>query len=74
MFGKHKKQTDSSGFWAWLAANTSRIQAAGRDVAEDVAGELSRAFKKSYPDLVWEVTPTSCSANSAGVRQRSPWR
>ena len=58
MFGKLKKQRDSRDFWTWLAANASRIQAAGRHAAGDVAGELSRAFKKSYPDLVWEITPS----------------
>jgi hypothetical protein len=58
MFGKHKTPRDAGGFWAWLAANTSRIQAARRDAAGDVAGELSCAFNKSYPDLVWEITPT----------------
>jgi hypothetical protein len=61
MFGKTGRKRHSGDFWAWLAANTSRIQAAGtgRRGAEDVAiGELSRAFKKSYPDLVWEIAPT----------------
>jgi hypothetical protein len=58
MLGNHMKHQESSGFWPWLAANTSRIQAAGREGAREAAGELSRAFKKSYPDLVWEITPT----------------
>ena len=56
MFGKLMKKRDSD-FWAWLLANASRIQAAGREGAGDVAEELTRRFKKSYPDLVWEVTP-----------------
>jgi hypothetical protein len=57
MFRKLKNQGDSGDFWTWLRANASRIQAAGREGARKVTDELSHAFKKSYPDLVWEVTP-----------------
>jgi hypothetical protein len=63
MFGLFKKQRDSSDFWAWLAANTSKIQSSGRNAARDLADELSRAFQKSYRDLVWEITP----------RESGPW-
>jgi len=61
MFGVFKKRRDSGDFWSWLRANASRIQAAGREGAGNAADELSRAFKKSYPDLVWEVTPSDSS-------------
>jgi hypothetical protein len=57
MFGVFKKRRDSD-FWSWLRDNASRIQAAGREGAGSAADELSRAFKKSYPDLVWEITPS----------------
>jgi hypothetical protein len=57
MFWKLKKQRDSGDFWAWLRANASRIQAAGREAAGEAAGELSCAFETSYPGLVWELTP-----------------
>src|SRR5580698_3291457 len=57
MFGMFKKKPDPRAFWTWLAGNASRIQAAGREGAGEFANELSRVFKKSYPDLVWEVTP-----------------
>jgi hypothetical protein len=57
MFRLFKKQRDSGGFWAWLATNASRIQAAGGQAAGGIAVELSSAFKKAYPDLVWEITP-----------------
>ena len=53
-----KKQRPSEGFWAWLAAHTRSIQGAGRKTVASTIDELSRAFKKSYPDLVWEMTPS----------------
>ncbi|MBI3863027.1 MAG: hypothetical protein HY290_14140 [Planctomycetia bacterium] len=56
-FGKFRKKRDSREFWAWLSANASRISAAGPEGAAHAAAELSRVFKSSYPDLVWEVTP-----------------
>ena len=59
MFGLFKKQQDFVDFWSWLRANTSRIQSGGRKGAAKAAEELSRAFKKSYPDLVWEITPSN---------------
>lgn len=62
MFGLFKKRRDSGDFWSWLHTNASRIQAAGREGAGKIADELSRAFKKSYPDLVWEVTPNDSGA------------
>ncbi len=58
MFGKHNRQRNSRDFWVWLATNTARIQTAGRVAAGSIAGELDRAFKTSYPDLVWEITPS----------------
>ena len=58
MFGFLKKQGTSSDFWAWLAANTSRLQGDGREAVPDIAEELSRAFEKSYSGLVWEITPS----------------
>jgi hypothetical protein len=58
MFGKRKRQRESHDFWVWLAANTSRIQSGGRQGFGEFFGELSRAFKRSYPDLVWEITPS----------------
>lgn len=58
MFGLFKKQRDLGDFWTWLAANTSRIQTNGRNAVGDVAGELSHAFARSYPGLVWEITPS----------------
>jgi hypothetical protein len=53
-----RKQRSSRGFWAWLAENTRRIQTADRRPAANVTRELSRAFQHSYPDLVWEITPS----------------
>jgi hypothetical protein len=63
MFGLFKKRDDSGDFWVWLAANTSRIQTKGRKAVKDVSEELSAAFAKSFPDLVWEITPS----------QSGPW-
>src|SRR5262249_12888012 len=58
MFGFLKKPRTSSDFWAWLAANTSRLQSHGREAVPNIADDLSRAFEKSYPGLVWEITPS----------------
>ncbi|HUQ70065.1 MAG TPA: hypothetical protein VM165_11105 [Planctomycetaceae bacterium] len=57
MFGLFKKHRTSSDFWMWLAANASRIRAGGRNATGNFATEISRAFERSYPDLVWEITP-----------------
>ena len=57
MFGIFRKRRDSSEFWSWLRACACQIQAAGRKEMGNVTDDLSRAFKKSYPDLVWEITP-----------------
>jgi hypothetical protein len=61
MFGKFKKNRNPTNFWVWLAENTSRIQAHDGQAVADVSDEISRAFKNSYPDLVWEITPSNSS-------------
>lgn len=57
MFSLFKKQKESSDFWQWLRANTSRIQSGDRKAVGTIPGEISVAFKKFYPSLVWEITP-----------------
>jgi hypothetical protein len=57
MFGLLRKKASSGDFWDWLRANTSRIQSGlGRD-PHGIAEEVGQVFKRSYPDLVWEVSP-----------------
>lgn len=58
MFGFFKKQRDPEDFWAWLAANGPRIQSAGRNAAGKATNELWKAFALTYPNLVWEITPS----------------
>jgi hypothetical protein len=57
MFGLFRKKAGSEGFWDWLAANTTRIQSGLKQDPQGLAAEIGRAFKHSYPDLTWEVSP-----------------
>jgi hypothetical protein len=44
-------------FWTWLAANSDRVQAGLKRSSARMAEEVGEQFEKSYPGLVWEVTP-----------------
>jgi hypothetical protein len=57
MFGLFGSKSGSLGFWAWLAANTERIQSDLKQDPQNATAEIRQAFKQSYPDLTWEVTP-----------------
>jgi hypothetical protein len=57
MFGLFGKKTASDDFWSWLAANTARIQSGLKQNPQGLTEEIREAFKKSYPDLVWEISP-----------------
>ncbi|MFO0811307.1 MAG: hypothetical protein U0746_21975 [Gemmataceae bacterium] len=57
MFGLFRKNSKPGGFWDWLGANTKRIQSAVKLDTQAMAEEIGREFKRSYPDLVWEVSP-----------------
>ena len=59
MFWKRKKRDDGHKFWAWLAANTARIQAAGPEGVTEFVPQIAHAFEKSYPDLVFEISPST---------------
>lgn len=57
MFGLFRRKTGAVDFWEWLRANTARIQSGLPSRPQAVAEEIGRAFKRSYPDLAWEVGP-----------------
>src|SRR5262249_34826741 len=52
-----RKKAPPEGFWHWLAENTSRIQSGGKENVPSMTEEITRAFKRSYPDLGWEISP-----------------
>jgi hypothetical protein len=56
LFGR---RSSPPAFWQWLAANTGRIQSTPRPRMASVMGEVSAAFKKSFPTPVWEITPAT---------------
>ncbi len=56
MFGILGRKTKDAGFWEWLAANTSRIQAGSNEDVPRITAEIKEVFGKSYPGLVWEIT------------------
>jgi len=58
MFGFFRNRAASHLFWDWLAANTQRIQSGLKQNPETATVEIRRAFKNSYPDLTWEVSPS----------------
>jgi hypothetical protein len=57
MLRTFSRNTEGGGFWHWLAANTRRIQAGPAQGISEITKEIRAAFQKSYPDLVWEITP-----------------
>src|SRR5262249_15169107 len=57
MFGPFRKKVTPADFWEWLRANTARLQSGLRARPEQVADEMGRAFKRSFPNLAWEVGP-----------------
>lgn len=57
MFGLFRKKAAAGNFWAWLEANTDRIQRGLEQNTRGIADEIGDAFKRSYPDLTWEVGP-----------------
>jgi hypothetical protein len=57
MFGLFRKRAALTDFWEWLGANTARIQSGLQACPQAVADEIRRAFKRSYPNLAWEVGP-----------------
>ena len=61
MFGRFRKKAASGDFWEWLRANTPRIQSGLERNPRGVAHEIGEAFKRSYPDLVWEVSPNKAA-------------
>jgi hypothetical protein len=58
MFEWFRKKAAPETFWSWLAANTVRIQADPRQDPGPITKEIRLAFKRSYPDLVWEISPS----------------
>lgn len=58
MLGWFRKSAGSARFWDWLAANTQRIQSQLRQDPQGIGAEISTAFKRDYPELAWEVTPS----------------
>jgi hypothetical protein len=58
MLGLFRKNAAAGGFWDWLAANTTRIQPGLKQNPQGLGEEIGRAFKRSYPDLSWEISPT----------------
>jgi hypothetical protein len=59
MLGWFRKRRSSAGFWDWLSANTSRIQASFRDKERQrraTSEEITHVFNESYPGLDWEIT------------------
>jgi hypothetical protein len=57
MFGLFGSKAGTHRFWDWLAANTERIQSGLKQDPQSATAEIRRAFKQSYPDLTWEVSP-----------------
>jgi hypothetical protein len=57
MFGLFGNKKQSRKFWDWLAANTTHIQSGLKRDPQGATLEIRRAFKQSYPDLTWEVSP-----------------
>jgi hypothetical protein len=62
MFGLFRKKAASDDFWGWLSANSTRIQRGLERDPRGIADEVGEAFKRSYPDLVWEVSPSKSGA------------
>jgi hypothetical protein len=58
MLGWFRKSAGAGRFWDWLAANTQRIQSQLRQDPQGIGAEIGRAFKRDYPVLTWEVTPS----------------
>jgi hypothetical protein len=58
MFELFRKKTAPDDFWSWLGANTTRIQRGLERSAQRIADEVGDEFKRSYPDLSWEVSPS----------------
>jgi hypothetical protein len=57
MFGLFRPKAAAVDFWEWLRANTARLQSGFQSRPQAVADEIGRAFKRSYPNLAWEVGP-----------------
>ena len=57
MFGLSRDKSASHTFWDWLAVNTERIRADFNQDPQSAMAEIDGAFKRSYPDLTWEVSP-----------------
>jgi hypothetical protein len=53
-----RKRSESNTFWAWLAANTARIKSHDKRDFQRIGDEISKAFRSTYPDLVWEISPS----------------
>src|SRR5690348_14528150 len=58
MFGRFRNGSAAGGFWGWLGANTSRIQSGLEQNPQAIATQIGREFERSYPDLVWEISPS----------------
>ena len=58
-------QRGSGGFWDWLAKNSDRVRAGVE--SKRVTSDIAREFDKSYPGLVWEITPRD---DGGGRRRR----
>jgi hypothetical protein len=58
MFGLFGSKGGTHKFWDWLAANTDRIQSNFKQDPQSASEEIRRAFRRSYPDLTWEVSPS----------------
>jgi hypothetical protein len=51
-------KASGKAFWIWLADNTARVQAGIKRDADQMAEEVGDQFEKSYPGLVWEISPS----------------
>jgi hypothetical protein len=58
MFFNRRSKPRPGQFWQWLSENAQRLQSGlqGPD-GSSLSREIADAFRASYPDLVWEISP-----------------
>ena|SRR5579871_2098963 len=59
MFGFLKKKATATSFWDWLTKNTDRIQSSLARNPQGISEEIGRMFERSFPGLVWELSPAA---------------
>jgi len=77
MFGLFRRNANSARFWDWLAANTDRIQSELRQNPQGIGEEIGKAFRRDFPELHWEITPSEATAwlfciSADGDREKFP--